>query len=79
MEDSIYDFLMLTEKLLSDHPLFFVINSYTTGLAPAVLRYLLMTVLKKHGGTAQAEEIGLPVKESHLVLPCGACGRWFQA
>ena len=76
MEDAIYDFLMLTEKLLSDLPLFFVLNSYTTGLAPAVLKYLLMTVLKNHKGSAQAEEIGLPVRESGLVLPCGACGRW---
>jgi 23S rRNA (cytosine1962-C5)-methyltransferase len=76
MEDSIYDFLLICEKLLSDRPLFFVLNSYTTGLAPAVLKYLLAETLKKHKGAAQAEEVGLPVQKSGLVLPCGACGRW---
>lgn len=78
MEDSIYEFLELSAKLLSDKPLFFVINSYTTGLAPAVLKYLLATVLKDRKGTIQADEIGLPVKETSLVLPCGACGRWSE-
>lgn len=78
MEDSIYGFLELTAKLLSDKPLFFVINSYTTGLAPAVLKYLLSTVLKDRKGSIQADEIGLPVKETSLVLPCGACGRWSE-
>ncbi len=78
MEDSIYEFLELTAKLLSDKPLFFVINSYTTGLAPAVLKYLLSTVLKDRKGSIQADEIGLPVKETSLVLPCGACGRWSE-
>lgn len=78
MEDSIYEFLELAAKLLSDKPLFFVINSYTTGLAPAVLKYLLSTVLKDRKGNIQADEIGLPVKETSLVLPCGACGRWSE-
>ena len=76
MEDSIYEFLQLTEQILSDDPLFFLINSYTTGLAPAVLKYLLTTVLKNRKGHAEAQEIGLPVKETGLILPCGACGRW---
>lgn len=78
MEDSIYEFLELSVQLLSDRPLFFVINSYTTGLAPAVLKYLLSTVLKDKGGVVQADEIGLPVRETSLVLPCGACGRWSE-
>ena len=78
MEDSIYEFLELAAKLLSDKPLVFVINSYTTGLAPAVLKYLLSTVLKDRKGNIQADEIGLPVKETSLVLPCGACGRWSE-
>mgnify|MGYP000596959647 CR=1 FL=1 len=78
MEDSIYEFLELSAKLLSDRPLFFVINSYTTGLAPAVLKYLLSTVLKDKGGVVQADEIGLPVRETSLALPCGACGRWSE-
>lgn len=78
MEDSIYEFLELSAQLLSDRPLFFVINSYTTGLAPAVLKYLLSTVLKDKGGVVQADEIGLPVRETSLLLPCGACGRWSE-
>ena len=78
MEDSIYEFLELSAQLLSDRPLFFVINSYTTGLAPAVLKYLLSTVLRDKGGVVQADEIGLPVRETSLVLPCGACGRWSE-
>lgn len=78
MEDSIYEFLELSAQLLSDRPLFFVINSYTTGLAPAVLKYLLSTVLKDKGGVVQADEIGLPVRETSLVIPCGACGRWSE-
>lgn len=64
-------------RLLSDQPLFFLINSYTTGLAPAVLSYLLgVEVAASHGGTVRAEEIGLPVTQTGLVLPCGAAGRW---
>ena len=76
MENSIYEFLLLSEKLLSDKPLFFVLNSYTTGLAPATLKYMLSIVLKKRGGIVEADEIGLPVEQNGLVLPCGSCGRW---
>ncbi len=76
IEESIFDFVVLCEKLLSDKPLFFVINSYTTGLAPAVLTYILSTVLAKRKGKAVSDEIGLPVLETGLALPCGACGRW---
>lgn len=77
MEESIWPFLNLTTRILSDHPLFFLINSYTTGLQPAVLSYLLNeTVVRKYGGTATADEIGLPVSGNGLVLPCGASGRW---
>ena len=57
-------------------PVFPVINSYTTGLAPAVLTYMLATELKHFHGTVESSEIGLPVSESGLVLPCGASGRW---
>ena len=63
-------------KLLSDNPLFFLINSYTTGLAPAVLTYMISTELKQFNGKVDSQEIGLPVTESGLVLPCGASGRW---
>ena len=77
MEESIFPFIELTEKLLSDDPLFFLINSYTTGLQPAVLSYMMNTVLiPKFGGQVTADEIGLPVKSSGLALPCGASGRW---
>ncbi len=77
IEENIFPFVELTAKLLSDKPLFFLINSYTTGLQPAVLSYMLnLTVKKQFGGTVAAEEIGLPVSGTGLVLPCGASGRW---
>lgn len=77
IEDNIWDFVGLTAQLLSDNALFFLINSYTTGLQPAVLSYMMnSTLMKKFGGHVEAEEIGLPVTESGLVLPCGASGRW---
>ncbi len=76
LEDNIYDFLTLCARLLSDHPLFVLLNSYTTGLAPAVLTYMLSEVLSGRDGHAEASEIGLPVTESGLILPCGASGRW---
>ena len=61
---------------LGDAPLFFLINSYTTGLQPAVLNYMISTVLKKYDGFVTAEEIGIPVSSNGPVLPCGASGRW---
>ena len=77
IEENIFPFVELTTKLLSDKPLFFLINSYTTGLQPAVLSYMLnLTVKKQFGGKVAAEEIGLPVSGTGLVLPCGASGRW---
>ena len=77
IEESVFPFVQLTSQLLSDEPLFFLINSYTTGLQPAVLSYMLHTVLDPiHKGTVEAQEIGLPVKSNGLVLPCGASGRW---
>ena len=78
IEDNIYPFVELAAKLLSDDALFFLINSYTTGLQPAVLNYMLSTVIqKKRGGQVTSSEIGLPVSSNGLVLPCGASGRWF--
>jgi 23S rRNA (cytosine1962-C5)-methyltransferase len=77
IEDSIHPFLQLCTKLLSDEPLFFLINSYTTGLQAGVLSYMLSTeIASKFGGSVNADEIGLPVSENGLVLPCGASGRW---
>jgi 23S rRNA (cytosine1962-C5)-methyltransferase len=78
IEESIYPFVELASQLLSDDALFFLINSYTTGLQPAVLSYMLSAVIrKKRGGEVQSSEIGLPVSSNGLVLPCGATGRWF--
>ena len=77
IEESIFPFIELAAKVLSKDAEFFLINSYTTGLQPAVLSYMLNTVLcPKFGGTVEAQEIGLPVRENGLVLPCGASGRW---
>lgn len=77
IEEKIYPFIELCTQLLSDEALFFLVNSYTTGLQPAVLSYMMNTAIKnKFGGTVAAEEIGLPVSSNGLVLPCGASGRW---
>ena len=77
IEESIFPFLQLTAQILSDDAVFFLVNSYTTGLQPAVLTYMISSVLsQKFGGRVQSDEIGLPVTESGLILPCGASGRW---
>ena len=77
LEDNLYPFVELCAGVLSDEPLFIIINSYTTGLAPSVLTYILETVVsRKFGGHTVSDEIGLPVSETGLVLPCGATGRW---
>lgn len=77
IEESIFPFLQLTARILSKDALFFLINSYTTGLQPAVLSYMLHTVVvPAFGGRVQADEIGLPVSSNGLILPCGASGRW---
>ena len=76
IEESIHPFIRLCTQLLSDDPLFFLVNSYTTGLAPAVLTYMISLELKQYKGHVEAQEIGLPVKSTGLVLPCGASGRW---
>lgn len=76
METSVFPFIELCAQLLSRQPLFFLISSYTTGLQPAVLSYMLNTaVAGTHGGAAEAAEVGLPVTQSGLYLPCGASGR----
>lgn len=77
IEEKIYPFIELCTKILSDDPLFFLVNSYTTGLQPAVLSYMLETQVKaKFGGSVNSDEIGLPVSSNGLILPCGASGRW---
>ena len=76
IEEAIHPLIKLCAKLLSDDPLFFLVNSYTTGLAPAVLTYMIATELKPFHGHVDSQEIGLPVRDTGLVLPCGASGRW---
>ena len=77
IEDSIFPFIELTTKILAEKPLFFLINSYTTGLQPAVLTYMMETaIVSQFGGRVSSSEIGLPVSSNGLVLPCGASGLW---
>lgn len=77
MEEKIFPLIQLCMQILSPEPLFFLINSYTTGLQPAVLSYMMnMEISKLHGGQVEADEIGLPVRGGKLVLPCGSSGRW---
>ncbi len=77
IEESIWPFVVLCAQLLSKDALFFLINSYTTGLQPAVLTYMIESAVRKdRGGRVESSEIGLPVSSKGLVLPCGASGRW---
>lgn len=76
IEESVYPLIQLCSQILTDNPLFFLINSYTTGLQPAVLSYMISTVLGTANGTVTASEIGLPVSSNGLVLPSGASGRY---
>lgn len=77
IEEKIHPFIQLCTQVLSEQPLFVLVNSYTTGLAPAVLTYMLASELEpKYGGYVESQEIGLPVERTGLVLPCGAAGRW---
>ena len=77
LEDSIYDLVELCAQVLSDDPLFFLLNSYTTGLSPSVMEYILgVTVGKQHKGKVSSSEIGLPVSQSGYVLPCGSTAIW---
>ena len=77
LEKDLYDFVKLTSGVLSNDPLFVIINSYTTGLAPSVVGYISDSIFsKKFGGKTESGELGLPVTDSGLVLPCGSTGRW---
>lgn len=77
LEDNIFDLIVLCADVLTDTPLFFSVNSYTAGLSPAVMEYILNVVLKpKHGGITTCDEIGLPVQTSGGVVPCGATALW---
>lgn len=76
IEESVYPLVQLCAQILAEEPLFFLINSYTTGLQPAVLTYMISAALKGKKGTVTSAEIGLPVSANGLVLPCGASGRF---
>ena len=75
LENELFPLVTLCAEVLSDQPLFFLINSYTTGLQPQVLRNILALALKGRGGRAEAYEVGLPTEEG-IVLPCGCSGLW---
>ncbi len=77
IEDEIFDLVALCTEILSDKPLFFLVNSYTTGLSGSVMENIIkLTVQKEFGGKITADEVGLPVKENQVVLPCGNSVRW---
>ena len=76
-ENNIYDLVKLCMEVLSDNPLFFLINSYTTGISSTVLENILkINMNKKYKGRFSSGEIGLPMTDSKLILPCGIYGRW---
>lgn len=78
LEEKLYELLELCVPLLSAEPLFFLLNSYTTGLSPSVMAYMLAATVGRAagGGRVTADELGLPVADSGLALPCGACAVW---
>lgn len=77
LEDNLWGLVSTVAQLLSDNPLFVLINSYTTGLSPSVLTYISESIFtKKFGGRSDAQELGLRASDSGLVLPCGASCRW---
>ena len=79
LEDAVCDFVRLCEQLISDDPLFMLINSYTTGLSALTMGYVLnVEVVKKHGGRAETAEVALPVTQTKGFLPCGASARWIK-
>ena len=75
LEENIFELLVKACRLLSDDPLFFLLNSYTTGLSPSVMQYLLSEAMERRGSVTSSE-IGLMVSESHLILPQGSTAIW---
>ena len=77
LEEQLYSLCGLCSSVLSPNAKFFILNSYTTGLSPAVMQYLLgVTLQKRFGGSVSSDEIGLPVTQTGLVLPCGSTAIW---
>lgn len=79
IETGLYPLVEAAVRLLSEDASFFLINSYTTGLAPTVLTDVLRVALKNRGGSVESAEIGLPITRDSLILPCGATGRWVRS
>ena len=79
LENEVYSFVELCSQVLSDNPIMVLINSYTTGLSPAVMQYILGALIKpKFGRVAESDEIGLPVTQTGMILPCGASAIWHK-
>ena len=79
IEDSVDELITLAASLLSDEPLFFLVNSYTTGLSPAAMQYILgLKVVSRYGGRLESRELGLRATSTGLAIPCGASARWQQ-
>ncbi|MDL2273904.1 class I SAM-dependent methyltransferase [Oscillospiraceae bacterium OttesenSCG-928-G22] len=79
LEEGLFDLVSLAAGVLSENPLFFLVNSYTTGLSASVLGYILNTILSpRFRGQVRCDELGLPVTASGLALPCGSAGRWMS-
>ena len=77
IEDEIFPLISQCMDILTDKPLFFLVNSYTTGLSPTVIGNMLrLSMQRRYGGSVTADEVGLPASATGLVLPCGAAGRW---
>ena len=77
IEDSVDELITLTASILSDDPLFFLVNSYTTGLSPAAMQYILgLKVESRYGGRLESGELGLRASSTELAIPCGASARW---
>ena len=76
LEEHVYELVSLVSEVLTDDPLFVLLNSYTTGLSASTMAYVLGSTMKKFGGKVEAEEIGLPVTQSGMALPCGSSAIW---
>src|SRR5699024_8564846 len=78
IEDKLYEFVDLCMQVLSDKPLFLLINSYTTGFSPIIIENILETTIAKkvRGGKVYAGEVGIPASKTGMILPCGIFGRW---
>lgn len=77
LEDCVFNLIQLTNQILADDAVLYLVNMYTTGLSPAVMNYMISsTVVKDHGGQVESSDVGLPVRDTGLILPCGSAARW---